>query len=313
MSDYVLDIDSGDRNPNIFPNVNNFEIVLENEIYEVSKITLVSGKFITPQTTICGTNKTFQVDDKTITLDEKNYTEGNVLAQDLETKLTALGTNVSTVTYNSHTQSLTFSGSNDFTFKFGTGINGFEENNSLTTPHEVLGMNAVDVSSNGGTLETGAIQLNGPNALVLKMSCGSDVFEKDVYYVNPHFTGKIVLKSRENTTYVGKDDMFEHNFTSGNQQTLQNLRIETFYSSAGKLIPYDFRNSNYTMKLLVKCSKDRFKTTLKLKRDVSLPPPINIPEFEDVDRWEKYKVYIAISIILIMGIFILYVARPKTN
>ena len=62
----------------------------------------------------------------------------------------------------------------------------------------------------------------------------------------------------------------------------------------------------------MKCSKE--KIISKVKRDVSLPPPISIPEFDDVDRWDwhKYKVYIAIAIIVIFGIFAIYVTRPKT-
>ena len=44
MSDYyVLDVDSGDRDAVLYPNVSNLEIYLENEIYEVSKIELTSG------------------------------------------------------------------------------------------------------------------------------------------------------------------------------------------------------------------------------------------------------------------------------
>lgn len=310
VDNYILDIDSGDRNTNVFPNVNNFEIELENEIYEVSKLTLVSGKIITPQTTICSTNKTFDIDNFTVTLDEKNYTNGNALANDLQAILNG-NTSVSNVLYESNTASLVFTGSSDFTFKFHTGNNGYSINNDLTTPHEVFGFSATDVSSTGGVLRSGAINLDGPNALVLKLTCGSDVYTKDIFYSNPYYTGKIQLASREQTRYIGQDDLVEYNFNSGVEKTLQNLRLEFFYSSAGKLIPYDFRNSNYTLKFKIKCSKDRFKTLPKITRDVSLPPPISMSEFDDVDRWEKYKVYIAISVIAIMGIFTLYIARPR--
>ena len=116
MSDYILDIDSGDRNTNLFPDVSNLEIYLENEIYDVSKITLISGNIPTPQLTICETNKQFDVNGTTITLDEKNYTDGTTLASDLKTALSA--TPVSNVIYSSNTNSLKFTGSSAFTFKF---------------------------------------------------------------------------------------------------------------------------------------------------------------------------------------------------
>ena len=310
MSDYILDIDSGDRNTNLFPDVSNLEIYLENEIYDVSKITLISGNIPTPQLTICETNKQFDVNGTTITLDEKNYTDGTTLASDLKTALSA--TPVSNVIYSSNTNSLTFTGSSAFTFKFKSGTNGSDINNALTTPHEVLGFSASDVSSSANTIESGAINLSGPNAVLLRFTCGSDVYSKDIYYNNPHYTGKIHLQQGESSKFINSDDLVEYDFNSGVQSTLQNLRLEFFYSSGGKLVPYDFRNSNYSLKFKIKCSRE--KIISKVKRDVSLPPPISIPEFDDVDRWDwhKYKVYIAIAIIVIFGIFAIYVTRPKT-
>lgn len=309
MSDYILDIDSGDRNTNLFPDVSNLEIYLENEIYDVSKITLISGNIPTPQLTICETNKQFDVNGTTITLDEKNYTDGATLASDLQTALSA--TPVTGVNYNSNTNSLTFTGSSAFTFKFKSGTNGSNVNNLFTTPHEVLGFSASDVSSSANKIESGAINLNGPNALLLRLTCGSDVYSKDIYYSNPHYTGKIHLQQGDSSKFVNSDDLVEYDFNSGVQSTLQNLRLEFLYSSGGKLVPYDFRNSNYSLKFKVKCSRE--KIISKVKRDVSLPPPISIPEFDDVDRWDwhKYKVYIAIAIIVIVGIFAIYVTRPK--
>lgn len=310
VSDYVLNINSGDRDPNTFANPNSFEIQLDKEIFEVSKITILSGKIFTPQTTICATNNTFDVDGITVSLDSKNYSDGNALAVELQSKLTTLSTNVETVVFDSNTSSLVFNGgSNNFTFKFFSGTNGYAENVPLTTPHEVLGFPATDVSSSGAVLRSGAIQLNGPNALMLRLSCGSDVMGQDIFQGNPFYTGKIHLENKDFTNYIGQNDLIEHDFTSGKIKTLPSLKFEFFYPSDGKLVPYDFRNTNYSLKLKIKCCKDRLKNTLKIKRDLTLPPPISVPEFEDPDRWEKYKVYVAIAIILIMGILVLYMAR----
>ncbi|QIG59873.1 hypothetical protein [Dishui Lake phycodnavirus 4] len=303
VSDYVLNV-RGDGT------TNSVEIQLEKEIFEVSKISVLSGKIYTPQTTICATNNTFDVDNIQVSLDSKNYSDGNVLALDLQNKLTSLSTNVETVVFDSNTSSLVFGGgSNNFTFKFFSGTNGYTQNVPLTTPHEVLGFTATDITSTGSVLRSGAIQLNGPNALMLRFSSGSDIFEQDIFYGNPFYTGTIHLEQREFTNYIGRNDLLEHKFTSGKIKTLPGLKIEFFYPSDEKLIPYDFMNKNYSLKLKITCCKDRLKNTLKIKRDVSLPPPISIPEFEDGDRWENYKVYMSIVFILIMGVLILYVAR----
>ena len=312
MSDYyILDIDSGERNTNTYPNVEDIEIYLENEIYDVSKIELTAGNINTPQLTICRSNKSFQVDNTIVTLDEKNYTDGAVLAQDLQTKLSAT-TNITGVSFNSNTETLTFTGSTNFTFKFHSGHNGYAINNAETTPHEVLGFSATDVSSTANRLESGYINLRGPNALILRLSSGSDIFSKDIYYNNPYYTGTIQLgKNNDRTKFIGGNDLVEHCFNTGILKTLQNLRLEFFYSSAGKLIPYDFRNSNYSLKFKIKCSKE--KVLSKLSRDISLPPPISIPEFDDVDRWENYKVYMAIFVIVMVGIFALVMSKPKST
>jgi len=99
VSDYVLNV-RGDGT------TNSVEIQLEKEIFEVSKISVLSGKIYTPQTTICATNNTFDVDNIQVSLDSKNYSDGNVLALDLQNKLTSLSTNVETVVFDSNTSSL---------------------------------------------------------------------------------------------------------------------------------------------------------------------------------------------------------------
>lgn len=311
VDDYILDIDSSERDINVYPNINNFEIELKDEIYDISKISIISGKLSTPQLTICKTNKTFQLDDDVITLDEKNYTDGNLLAQDLFTKINAIATHILSVQYLPETSNIVFVAKNQFFLNFGSGINGRNTNSSNTTPHTVLGLPQRNISSSNSRISTQALNFNGPPYLILKISSGSDILAKDIYQSTPYYTGKIHLKSRDQTHYIGKDDPIEYTFRSGKIKTLKSLKFEFFYSDNGRLIPYDFRNSEYSLKLKIKCSRDRFKNLLKLNRDTSLPPPINIPEFDDVDRWEKYKVYIAICIIAIMGIFILYLARPK--
>jgi len=56
---YIIDAYS-----NTYSSPNNYVITLENPIYDVSEIKLVSARIPTPQLTLCATNNTFSVDDK---------------------------------------------------------------------------------------------------------------------------------------------------------------------------------------------------------------------------------------------------------
>lgn len=302
----ILDVDSSERDINTFTNINNFEVELKNEIYDVSKLTIVSGNFHTPQLTLCNTNNTLIVRDipisknVTIQLDTKNYTDGNVLASDLQSQLSNANSNITSVSYSSETSRLTFTGTHEFALYM----------NNDNSPYNVLGFSKEYVSSSGNKIVSDAINLNGPNTLVLKISSGSEILSKDVFCADPFFTGRIQLKDRYKTHYIGRDDPIEHLFSSGSIKNIKKFRFEMFYLHGEKLIPYDFRNMNYSLKISLTCSKDKLKNKPKVKRDISLPPPINIPEFEDVDRWEKYKIYIAMSVIILTGTIILFIVKP---
>lgn len=306
VDDYILDIDSSERDINTFTNINNFEVELKNEIYDLSKLSIISGNFHTPQLTLSDTNNTLIVRDipistnVTINLDTKNYTDGNVLASDLQTQLSNVNSNITSVSYSSETSRLTFSGTQAFAFYM----------NNDNSPYNVLGFSKQYVSSSGNQLVSGAINLNGPNTLILKISSGSEILSKDIFCADPFFTGRIQLKDRDKTHYIGRDDPIEHSFKSGSLKHIKKLRFEMFYLHGEKLVPYDFRNMNYSLKLLIKCSKDKLKNKPKVNRDISLPPPINIPEFEDVDRWKKYKIYIAMFVIILTGLILLFMIKP---
>ena len=107
--------------------------------------------------------------------------------------------------------------------------------------------------------------------------------------------------------YSGSDDAVEHNFDTGTQN-ISKLRIQFFYSSNNRLIPYDFRNANHILKLNIECSTDKLYTTPKVVKDFSLPPPVRIPEMEDPDRW---KGYVYIFLIVFVGLAFILLTRPK--
>ena len=312
MKVHTLDIDSSERDVTVYPYANNYVIRLENPIYDISEISLVSARIPTPQLTTCVTNKSFTVDGNVYTLDETNYTNGSLLATDIDTKLQ--GSSVDTVVFDTDTNQLTLSNSaatHEFTLGFRTGVNGFMSNNTpLTTPHQVLGFGSNDYTSSAHTLTSGSVNLSGPNSLVLKLSTGSDEFTKTVYSSSPFYTGHILLNGTDFVNVHGSDDPIVHNFYKGSQKHIQDIKLEFFYMSHGRLIPYDFMNQDHVIKLNIKCSTDKLENLTKIENDVpekiNVEPPektnIGIPVFKNLYEWKQY---IYIIVIVFVGVLIL--------
>jgi hypothetical protein len=167
---------------------------------------------------------------------------------------------------------------------------------------------ANDITSTTNTITTGSVNLQGADAIIVKLSSGSDEFNKTIFSDSPFYTGRILMCG-DVINYSGVDDAVEHNFDSGVQKTISSLRVQFYYSSNNRLIPYDFRNANHILKLAVTCSTDKFVNIPKLMRDDNLPTPLSIPEFEDNHRWD---VYLPIFFVVATGIFLLFVMKnPK--
>lgn len=195
MKVYTLDVDSSQRDPTLY-DTNNYVVTLENPVYDVERIELISARIPTPQRTIDITNRTFSVDGADVTLAVQNYSSGTTLASALQSALEPVS-NIDSVVYTSATDTLLFSnveGTSHFTLEFGTGTYGYGSNTAVTTPHQVFGFNSSNVTSNVGyAITSGAIDLYGPSALYLRLTAGSDDFTKEVYTGTPFYTGKIHL------------------------------------------------------------------------------------------------------------------------
>jgi hypothetical protein len=88
---------------------------------------------------------------------------------------------------------------------------------------------------------------------------------------------------------------------------VKELRIEFFYMSQGRLIPYDFRNQNHVLKFEITCSTDKLENLTPLppspdeEKDEPLPV-VSIPE----EKGNLYKVeYIYIGLIIFTGILLI--------
>ena len=308
MSVYTLDIDSGERDPVSYPNPGDYVVELRHPIYDVKKLSIVSARIHASQLLVNDNNNTFSINNTTnttiITLDNGNYS-GRTLATELDSKLPGGITS----SYDKDKNDITFTGSSEFTFNFYGGTNGYHSSVAVdgkTTPHDILGLPASNVTSTNNTLTTGSVNLQGPDALVIKISNGADELNKTVYSDTPFYTGRILMCG-DVINYSGSDDAVEHNFDTGTQN-ISKLRIQFFYSSNNRLIPYNFRNANHILKLNIECSTDKLYTTPKVVKDFSLPPPVRIPEMEDPDRW---KGYVYIFLIVFVGLAFILLTRPK--
>ncbi len=325
MKVHTLDIDSGDRDPILYPDSGDYTVFLNNPIYNVSKLKLISARIHNSQLLIHDRNNTFTMNtatySETVTLPNGNY-EGAELASNLVQHSDI----VDTATYLSTTNDIEISNlTNDFTIAFYGGENGYtSDTTQYTTPHDVLGLPPNNVHSTSNSLKTGSINLQGVDAFVLKLSSGSDEFNKTIYFNTPFYTGKI-LTFGDVVNYSGADDTLEYDFHSGEQQTISSIRVQFFYSSNGRLIPYDFRNANHVLKFALTCSTDKLENVPKVKIPVdegeeekkkeesdSKVEKYTIHgtenEAEDVDRWNAIM---SIIFIILVGFVLLLIPKRK--
>jgi len=312
MKVYTLDIDSSERDPILYPNQNEYVIDLKNQlIYDVTKITLVSAKIPNSQLLINSTNNTFSIDNTDFTLANTNYSSGSDLASDLELLVAPPASKIDSVSYDADTNSITFSNtvSDNFSIRFYSGTNGYVSREiGKTTPHQILGFTSLDYDSDAGQLKSGSINLTGPNDLIIRISSGSDHLNKHVYSNTPFYTGRIITNGTTSTIHTGSDDPLNHTFYAGQQKTIRRLKVEFFYMSHGRLIPYDFRNQDHIIKLEIECSTDKLEGLPKVMKSFELPPPISIPEIENPYKWKEYM-YIAT--IVVVGTLLLMLMRPR--
>jgi hypothetical protein len=315
MKVHNLSIDSSQRDTNVYAHANSYVVTLKNPIYDVTEMKLVSARIPTPQLITCATNKTFSVDGVDITLDETNYTSGAELASDLDLKLES-SSNVDTVTFDTDTNSLIFSntlaGDNNFTFEFYSGTNGYtNESSTSTTPHQVLGFDSRDYTSTSNVLRSGAINISGPNSLVLKLTAGSDEFTQSVYTSTPFYTGHILLDGTSAINVLGNDDTLVHHFHSGPQKYIKDIRVEFFYMSHGRLIPYDFRNQEHVLKFEVTCSTDKLESLSKLSTKTEEEKTVEKIKKPATEILYNQEVYIYIGIIVFVGMVLMLLMKRK--
>ena len=311
MKVYTLDVDSSQRNPTLYAYANSYVVRLDDPVYDVSKIELVSARIPTPQRNVDVTNQTFSVSGVDVTLPARDYANVHALSEALQTALAPPRTNVDAVTYADDV--LTFSNTaqyGHFTFEFYSGTRGYLSNTMVvTTPHQQMGFASDDYSSNVNySLTSGAVDLTGPSALYLRLTAGSYDFKKVVHTGTPLYTGKILLDGSNYINFSGADDPVVHDLYTAPQPVMDSLKIEFFYMSHGRLIPYDFRNIDHSLKFKITCSKDRLENLARYvePEELVLPPPIKV----EVNKNDLYK-WVPIGVIIVVGILLMTFIGPR--
>ncbi len=322
MKVHNLTIDSSHRDP--VTNLNDYVVSLESPIYDISQIKLVSARIPTPQLLVCESNRSFKfratqggnTQEFGVSLSVGNYTGSSFAA--LFQSVGGYNFNISYDATNNkfqmgqptdpNGQNLQF-----LRFMFKTGQNGYDDSSSeRTTPHQIFGLPAQDIQMIGG--DFGAANLDGPNSLVMRISSGSEQLNQTLPTSGqtPYYTGHILLPGGKSFVNVnGGDDKVTHEFHSGTLKCVRDLRIQFFYMSHGRLIPYDFRNQDHVLKFEITCSTDKLENLPKVSHDVVkrvLPPPVSIPEFENPYKWNQILPIVAVSFI---GILFLVLTKRK--
>ena len=323
MKVHNLTIDSSHREP--VTNLNDYVVSLESPIYDISQIKLVSARIPTPQLLVCESNRSFKfratnqagnTQEFGVSLSVGNYTGSSFAAL-----FQSVGGYNFNISYDSNKNRFQMGQPTDsngqnlqlLRFMFKTGQNGYDDSSSeQTTPHQIFGLPAQDLQMIGG--DFGAANLDGPNSLVMRISSGSEQLNQTLPTSGqtPYYTGHILLPGAKQFVNVnGGDDKVTHDFHSGTLKCVRDLRIQFFYMSHGRLIPYDFRNQDHVLKFEITCSTDKLENLPKVSHDVVkrvLPPPVSIPEFENPYKWNQILPIVAVSFI---GMLFLVLTKRK--
>lgn len=334
--EYIVEIDSSERDPVKYPNSNDFVANLNKPLYNVSCINLISARIPNSQLLINDGNRQIDLDGNTVLLTKGNY-DGTTLATELQTKLSP---KVDLVSYDSKTNSITYSNvlasGPEFNFNFYGGSNGFATNSLVGQPANIMGFNYSNVTSVSHTITSNIIDLSGPSAFIIRLTNGADDFNKDVYTddgvfsfdgdsggntdeaktLSTSYTGRILTRDTPIggiLNYNGTHDPVQYRFHKGPEKSIEKLRIRFYYNNGNKLIPYDFGANNYIIKFNITCDLDKIYSIRNDEPPKAIPPPVKLETLEPPDRVSnKNMLIIAVSVVgLIFGLMILMSSRRQ--
>lgn len=257
-------LDSRERNVSLFPNPNNYEVNLTQDIQNVSNIRLVSTTFPFSSYLVNNTNNVLQLAYNNtvvpVTVDTGMYDESG-LAQELQTAInSAVGASNFQVTYNARKDNFTFA----CTASFGLVFRGQQfihpMNNSIDTAYaagsmgKLLGFgidNYMSVGGNPGSYPNIISSefrkdFSGVNSIVLT----ADLLEINVS-TSDTLLNSFAIVTRTNISDTTQYDVSTvvHKFTPPISRLAKlKLRLTDYYGN-----PYDFQNQDHRLEFVVTC------------------------------------------------------------
>ena len=178
MEKYLIEVDSGERNTQIYQDSNSYKVNLSRPLYNVSNIKLVAARIPLTQYTIDVHNNKLFIDNTQYDLTPNNYATGAELALGITNDLVL--SNVITQ-FNESQNKLVFSNTSAFSIEF--------KNQS---PASVFGF-VPNMYAGTEVIAPGTIDIDGPTSIILSLSSVSD----DSFY------NEVFLEKNEMTVSKG--------------------------------------------------------------------------------------------------------------
>lgn len=264
------------------------------------------------------------------------FTDGTTLARSIETS----GLTQKRVTFGSN---LTFT--NNFTFNFYGGSNGYATTSNVGPPAHVLGFSGANTEV-ANSITSSYIDIDGPGSIFVRITSGPEDLDKRLFIdggtfttnegtfdqqnmtqISPHYIGRILTSNiNEIIDFNGVDDPIQHTFIKGTGKFIDDLRIRFYYNNGTKLIPYDFGKRNHILKVEIECSLDKGLGQIPVESVAEqpnafgvdsgdLPPPVEIPNLMPKNRFDNsQKTILIVSVIsLLLGLALLSFMRKKRS
>lgn len=254
------------------------------------------------------------------------FDDGTTLARSFETS----GLTQKRVTFDPIGSNLTFT--NNFTFNFYGGSNGYATASSVGPPAHVLGFNGANTGV-ANSITSSYIDIGGPGSIFVRITSGSEDLDRRLFVgggtfttnegtfdrqnmtqISPHYIGRILTPNiNEIINFNGVDDPIQHNFIRGAGKFIDDLRIRFYYNNGTKLIPYDFGKRNHVLKVEIECSLEKPNASSLQLEPSDLPPPVEIPNLMPKNRFDNsQKTILIVSVIsLVLGLALLSLMRKR--
>jgi hypothetical protein len=295
---------------------------IQNKLIQASNLLLSSFDYSTNLLSFSNTSSTTLA-----------FTNGTTLAREIETS----GLTRKRVVFDPFGSNLTFT--NNFTFNFYGGSNGYATTSTVGPPAHILGFNGANTEV-ANSITSSYIDINGPGTIFVRITSGLEDLDKRLFVdggtfttnegtfdqqnmiqISPHYIGRILTSNiNEIIHFNGVDDPIQHTFTKGTGKFIDDLRIRFYYNNGTKLIPYDFGKRNHILKIEIECSLDKSlgqipteSETTNEREWAALPEPVEIPNLLPKNRFDNsQKTILIVSVIsLLLGLALLSFMRKK--